>query len=314
MSRRSSRGGPRVSNVLIGVATTIEWAGRCAARSSRCCVWLFPGSTERSAAPTGAVRRRGSGVLRVPGHRAWSAAGVDWCYRHHLDRFEAYLRRIGVTSCRSCRRRCSAPSSPNAARRGWRRRTVRQRCGVLRVFLRYAHREGVLGGDLATVRVAAGLPALRASRGRSPGRRSSGCSPASIAAPPCGKRDYAILLLLVTYGLRGREVAALTLDDIDWKRERLAIPERKAGHSTAFPLSAVGRRGDRRLPAARPAGQPRPARLLPGDGAAAADRGGRGVARCARHYLLKAGVEVPRPGRTRCATPASSVSWTPTSR
>lgn len=26
---------------------------------------------------------------------------------------------------------------------------------------------------------------------------------------------------------------------IDWKRERLAIPERKAGHSTAFPLSAV---------------------------------------------------------------------------
>ena len=56
---------------------------------------------------------------------------------------------------------------------------------------------------------------------------------------PCGKRDYAILLLLVTYGLRGREVAALTLDDIDWKRERLAIPERKAGHSTAFPLSAV---------------------------------------------------------------------------
>jgi integrase len=30
-----------------------------------------------------------------------------------------------------------------------------------------------------------------------------------------GKRDYAILLLLVTYGLRSREVAALTLDDID---------------------------------------------------------------------------------------------------
>jgi integrase/recombinase XerD len=53
-----------------------------------------------------------------------------------------------------------------------------------------------------------------------------------------GKRDYAMLLLLVTYGLRGREVAALTLDDIDWRRERLAVPERKAGHSTAFPLSA----------------------------------------------------------------------------
>ena len=45
--------------------------------------------------------------------------------------------------------------------------------------------------------------------------------------------------LLVTYGLRAREVAALTLDDIDWERERLLVPERKAGHCTAYPLSAV---------------------------------------------------------------------------
>jgi integrase/recombinase XerD len=56
-----------------------------------------------------------------------------------------------------------------------------------------------------------------------------------------GKRDYAILLLLVTYGLRAREVGALTLDDIDWKRDRLDVRGRKAGHSTAYPLApAVG--------------------------------------------------------------------------
>ena len=54
-----------------------------------------------------------------------------------------------------------------------------------------------------------------------------------------GKRDYAILLLLVTYGLRGREVAALTLDDLDWERERLKVPERKAGHFTAYPLAPI---------------------------------------------------------------------------
>ena len=54
-----------------------------------------------------------------------------------------------------------------------------------------------------------------------------------------GRRDYAILLLLVTYGLRGHEVAKLTLDDIDWQRERLRVPERKAGHSTAYPLAGV---------------------------------------------------------------------------
>ena len=42
-----------------------------------------------------------------------------------------------------------------------------------------------------------------------------------------------------SYGLRAHEVARLTLDDIDWKRERLQIPERKAGHWTAYPLANV---------------------------------------------------------------------------
>ena len=59
------------------------------------------------------------------------------------------------------------------------------------------------------------------------------------SAQRCWQRDYAILLLLVTYGLRGREVAALTLEDIDWERGRLKVPERKAGHSTAYPLSPI---------------------------------------------------------------------------
>lgn len=54
-----------------------------------------------------------------------------------------------------------------------------------------------------------------------------------------GRRDYAMLLLLVTYGLRGNEVAQLTLEDIDWQRERLNIPQRKAGHWSAYPLAGV---------------------------------------------------------------------------
>jgi site-specific recombinase XerD len=48
-----------------------------------------------------------------------------------------------------------------------------------------------------------------------------------------------MLLLLVTYGLRAREVAALRLDDLEWRQGRLRIPERKAGHSTAYPLSPL---------------------------------------------------------------------------
>ena len=129
----------------------------------------------------------------------------------------------------------------------------------------------------------------------------------------CGRADYAILLLLVTYGLRGREVAALTLDDIDWKRERLAIPERKAGHSTAFPLSAVVGEALARLPAARPARDLGPPRVLPGHGTAAAPSGPPRSRGWARHYLLKAGIEVPRPGSHTLRHTTCSGSSMPTS-
>ena len=54
-----------------------------------------------------------------------------------------------------------------------------------------------------------------------------------------GKRDYAILLLLVTYGLRAHEVVKLTLDDFDWQQERFQVPARKAGHWSAYPLANV---------------------------------------------------------------------------
>jgi integrase/recombinase XerD len=44
-----------------------------------------------------------------------------------------------------------------------------------------------------------------------------------------GRRDYAMLLLLVTYGLRAHEVAKLTLDDVDWKRSDCRFPNGKPG-------------------------------------------------------------------------------------
>src|SRR3954465_431049 len=43
-----------------------------------------------------------------------------------------------------------------------------------------------------------------------------------------GRHDFAMLLLMATYGLRAREIAALRPDNIDWKRDRLHVRERKA--------------------------------------------------------------------------------------
>lgn len=216
-------------------------------------------------------------------------------YRHHLDRFEAYLGRVGVVGVHELSPALLSAYVIERSGAGLAKSTVRDGCGVLKVFLRYAHRQGALAADLSGT-----VEWPQVYRLCTIPRSISWAEVRDVLAAvdrrtPAGKRDYAILLLLVTYGLRGREVAALTLDDIDWKRERLTVPERKAGHSTAFPLaSSVGDALVDYLQHGRPETADRhvffravaPLRPI---GAAA-------VSCCARRYLLKAGVKVPRPG------------------
>ena len=54
---------------------------------------------------------------------------------------------------------------------------------------------------------------------------------------PLGRRDYAMLLLIATYGLRTSEVVALTLDDIAWRRDELHVPRRKVDGVLLLPLT-----------------------------------------------------------------------------
>lgn len=54
---------------------------------------------------------------------------------------------------------------------------------------------------------------------------------------PGGRRDYAILLLLVRLGLRACEVAAMRLGDVDWRAGELTV-HGKGGRLDALPLPA----------------------------------------------------------------------------
>jgi site-specific recombinase XerD len=215
--------------------------------------------------------------------------------RHHLHCFAAYLARIGVSHLGEISPLVLSAFVAERVASGMARTTIRDTCGVLRVFLRYAHREGRLSSDLS-----------RAVEWPQVYRLST--IPRSISwddvgkvlecvdrRTTSGKRDYAILLLLVTYGLRSREIAALALDHIDWRRERLAVPERKGGQSSAFPLSAsVGEALVDYLRYGRPQTDDRRVFLR----AVAPFRpiGSAAVSARATHYLRKAGVDVVRPG------------------
>jgi integrase/recombinase XerD len=177
---------------------------------------------------------------RVPGFFAYlrDERGLREATVHHymfyLRAFESYLDSIKLRRLRDLSSPIlSAFVAQRAASLG--KCGVRDSCGTLRVFLRYLYRERTISRDLsATIERPRSyrLSAIPRSITWEDVRRVLTCIDRRSST---GRRDYAMLLLLVTYGLRAREVAALTLDDIDWRSERVMIPGRKAGHSTAYP-------------------------------------------------------------------------------
>jgi site-specific recombinase XerD len=120
---------------------------------------------------------------------------------------------------------------------GLRRKSIQVFTSDLRVFLRYLHGRGAIARDLSTsvtgptLYAYEGIPsALRAEEvQRVLETTQRDCSPG-------GRRDYAILMLLSTYGLRSGEIISLRLDDIDWKNEVLLVRHSKTGTSSRLPL------------------------------------------------------------------------------
>jgi integrase/recombinase XerD len=135
--------------------------------------------------------------------------------------------------------------------------TTNYRVAALRCFLRYLYLVGKLAVDLsgAVPRAASwrqvGVPKgwddvqLRRLLGSCDRRRR------------LGRRNYAVLLLLVRLGLRAGEVAALQLDDIDWTSAETLV-RGKGRHEARLPLPAdVGEALAGYLRKARPASSSR---------------------------------------------------------
>ena len=162
-------------------------------------------------------------------------------YRHYLSRLEAFLIGVGATVPELSPTLLSAFVTERS-RAGLVKSTVRDTCGVLRVFLRYAHREGVVRRDLSDA-----VEWPQVYRLSTVPRSITWAEVGTMLAvvdrrTPAGKRDYAMLLLLVTYGLRAREVTALTLDDIATPgfRPRKGVPmSDRRGHDQPVPTKRV---------------------------------------------------------------------------
>jgi integrase/recombinase XerD len=124
---------------------------------------------------------------------------------------------------------------------------------TLRSFVRFLYQRGAISRDLA-----AALPGVAQWRWAHlpkalPPEHIERLLRSCDRRTPAGVRDYAILLLLARLGLRGGEVRALTLDDVDWDRGEVLVRGKGPRHER-LPLPAdVGTALVHYLEHARPA-------------------------------------------------------------
>jgi site-specific recombinase XerD len=90
-------------------------------------------------------------------------------------------------------------------------------CSSLRAFLRFLYTTGRLRTDLASGVMAPRFRASERPPRTLPWQDVRRILHAVQRSEPPGRRDYAMLLLLATYGLGAAEVLALRLEDLDWQ-------------------------------------------------------------------------------------------------
>ena len=190
--------------------------------------------------------------------RGWSRDTIQGC-SGTVDRF---LRRMDAQGVGLAAVRIAGIDQAVASyqARGCSRATVRDYAQHLRTFFRFGEQQGWCRPGLAE-----GILPTRMHPGETIPQGLDRDEVVRLLATTEGDRpgdirDRAILMLLITYGLRAGEVGGLQLDDLDWQQEALRVRCPKPGRTHLYPLSrSVGQAVVRYLREVRPV---RPDRTL----------------------------------------------------
>lgn len=113
---------------------------------------------------------------------------------------------------------------------------VKHVLGTLRNYFRFLHKTGRLGQDWSAavprVNVQANLNVPELWGQEDIETLLRGIDRGSLS----GKRDYAIILLVIQLGLRISDVASLRLESLKWERNELVLVQHKTGRRTVYPL------------------------------------------------------------------------------
>lgn len=118
----------------------------------------------------------------------------------------------------------------------YRYKTISQVLTCLRSLLRFLHSAGLHALDLSGI-----VPRRQARDGGSIPSVWSHDDVLRLIATidrgnPCGKRDYAILLMVCRLGIRAGDIRNMELDHIDWNRNLVAFVQSKTGQPVHLPL------------------------------------------------------------------------------
>jgi integrase/recombinase XerD len=134
-------------------------------------------------------------------------------HRSHLD---SYITTTGKRLCRT---------------------SLQHDISALRVFLRFLAMDGKAPAGLDSQIDTPRLYRLERLPRTLPWETVSALLRSIDRTSAMGLRDYAMFLLIATYGLRISEVVAITVDDIHWSQNRLQIHQSKTSSPLELPLT-----------------------------------------------------------------------------
>lgn len=168
--------------------------------------------------------------------RGLSTATID-DYCRAADRFFRWLAGRGTPLAGVGLTDIDDAVAAEYGRGAWSRRTRHDYAQRLRAFFLFAETRGWCRAGLARGIVA---PRFMADEAVPKGLRRGDVVRLLASAEgdrPADKRDRAILMLFVGYGLRAGEVGGLLLDDLDWENAMLRVRCPKPGRTHLWPLS-----------------------------------------------------------------------------
>jgi integrase/recombinase XerD len=153
---------------------------------------------------------------------------IAQCFLNHLNEEGVTLKEIQATHIESFINKTGKRLS---------RATLQSYISALRNFLRFLTVDGTVSNGLANQIDSPRLYRLEKLPRALPWETVRALLRSIDRTSAMGLRNYAMFLLIATYGLRRSEVVALTLDDLCWRQRRLRIHQHKTSSLLELPLT-----------------------------------------------------------------------------